>query len=88
MSFVLIATMTSETADVELLLTSWELSLRAERKSPQTLKSYGFGVRTYLKWAATNDLEADLSRAQVRAFTDGLIAGRAAASAVCTRHDF
>lgn len=77
--------MTLRPADIELLLTSWELSLRAERKSPQTLKSYGDGVRTYLRWAVANDLEADLSRAQVRAFTDGLLAGGAAASTARSR---
>lgn len=72
-------------SELELLLASWELSLRAERKSPQTLKSYGDGVRTYLRWAEANDLEADLSRAQVRAFTDGLLAGGAAASTARSR---
>lgn len=77
--------MTLRPSDIELLLASWELSLRAERKSPQTLKSYGDGVRTYLKWAAANDLEADLSRAQVRAFTDGLLTEGAAASTARSR---
>ena len=32
-------------ADAERLAESWQLALRAERKSPQTLKSYGEGVR-------------------------------------------
>lgn len=77
--------MTLRAADIELLLTSWELSLRAERKSPQTLKSYGDGVRTYLRWAEANELEADLSRAQVRAFTDALLSGGAAASTARSR---
>lgn len=77
--------MSLRATDIELLLTSWKLSLRAERKSPQTLKSYGDGVRTYLRWAEANDLEADLSRAQVRAFTDGLLAGGAAASTARSR---
>jgi hypothetical protein len=49
-------------ADLKLLLGSWELSLRAERKSEQTLKSYGDGVRAYLRWAEVNDLEATCSR--------------------------
>lgn len=30
------------------LLSSWQLVLRAERKSPQTLRSYGLAVRSYL----------------------------------------
>ena len=44
--------MTSRNATLDLadLLGSWELHLRAERKSPQTVKSYGDGVRAYLTW--------------------------------------
>ncbi|RYF60712.1 MAG: integrase [Comamonadaceae bacterium] len=68
--------------DVVLLLGSWELSLRAERKSPQTLKSYGDGVRTYLKWAHGQGLDANLSRAQVRSWIDTMLtAGAAPATA-------
>jgi hypothetical protein len=33
-----------------MLLGSWELHLRAERKSPQTVKAYGDGVRRFLAW--------------------------------------
>ena len=40
------------TLDLSLLLESWELSLRAERKSAQTVKSYGDGVRAFIRWAA------------------------------------
>jgi hypothetical protein len=35
-----------------LLLPSWQLSLRADRKSEQTLKAYSDGVRFYLHWCA------------------------------------
>jgi hypothetical protein len=35
--------------DLAGLLPSWELALRAERKSPQTIKSYGDGVRLFLR---------------------------------------
>lgn len=75
--------MTSE--DLALLLTSWELALRAERKSAQTIKAYGDGVRTYLRWADVEGLDADLSRPQVRAFTDALLEGGAAASTARSR---
>lgn len=71
--------------DIALLLSSWELSLRAERKSPQTLKTYGDGVRLYLKWAESEGLEADLSRAQVRAFVDNLLENGAAAATARSR---
>ena len=36
--------------DLRMLLGSWELHLRAERKSPQTVKAYGDGVRRFLAW--------------------------------------
>lgn len=72
-------------ADISLLLGSWELSLRAERKSPQTLKSYGDGVRGYLRWAEEAGLEANLSRAQVRGFVDTLLTNGAAASTARSR---
>jgi hypothetical protein len=34
--------------DLAALLPSWELHLRAERKSPETVRSYGDGVRRCL----------------------------------------
>ncbi|MEJ7742403.1 MAG: hypothetical protein WKF73_07585 [Nocardioidaceae bacterium] len=34
------------------LIPSWELVLRAERKSPETIKVYGDGLRRYLLWCA------------------------------------
>jgi site-specific recombinase XerD len=37
--------------DLAALLPSWELALRAERKSPQTIKSYTDAVCVYLRWA-------------------------------------
>ena len=43
--------------DLELLLPSWELHLRAERKSPATIKSYGEGVRRYLEFCASGQAE-------------------------------
>lgn len=72
-------------ADLSLLLGSWELSLRAERKSPQTLKSYGDGVRAYFKWATASELEPNLSRAQVRGFVDTLLTDGAAAATARSR---
>lgn len=71
--------------DLTLLLSSWELALRAERKSEQTLKSYGDGIRAYLRWAEANDLEANLSRAQVRGFIDALLASGNAPSTARSR---
>ena len=71
--------------DLELLLGSWELSLRAERKSPQTLKTYGDGVRAYIKWTRANGVEADLRRPSVRAFVSALLDAGSAASTARSR---
>ena len=76
---------TPTASELNLLLASWELSLRAERKSQQTLKVYGDGVRSYLKWADHNGHQPDLSRGQVRAFVDTLLADGAAASTARSR---
>jgi integrase/recombinase XerD len=68
------------------LLPSWELHLRAERKSPQTVKSYGDGVRAYLNWCAANDKPAVLDRRQLREFVDGLLTSGAKPATAVSRH--
>ena len=59
--------------DLAVLLGSWELSLRAERKSPQTVKSYVTGVEQYLTWCATAGVPAALDRRQVARFVDHVL---------------
>ncbi|MFL5334433.1 MAG: hypothetical protein ACJ8H8_14890 [Geminicoccaceae bacterium] len=59
--------------DLAALLPSWELHLRAERKSPETVKSYGDGVRRFLAWADGEGRPAVLDRASVNAFTADLL---------------
>ena len=59
--------------DLALLLPSWELSLRAERKSPQTLKVYGDGVRRFLAWTKAANRPAVLDRRTVTAFIADLL---------------
>ena len=39
--------------DLAALLPSWELALRAERKSPATVKAYGDAVRWLLAWCVS-----------------------------------
>lgn len=51
--------------DLAALLPSWELALRAERKSPATVTTYTVGVRQYLAWCARADRPAVLSRSGV-----------------------
>jgi site-specific recombinase XerD len=72
--------------DLADLLPSWELHLRAERKSPQTVKSYGDGVRAYLNWCAANNKPAVLDRRQLREFIDGLLTAGAKPATAVSRH--
>jgi hypothetical protein len=48
--------------DLPTLLDSWLLHLRAERKSPQTVKTYGDGVRSFLSWCARENTPPALAR--------------------------
>lgn len=67
--------------NLAVMLPSWELALRAERKSPATVKSYGDGVRAFLTWCAENGQTPVLEKALVNAFTAGLLeSGREAAT--------
>ncbi len=59
--------------DLAALLPSWELALRSERKSPQTVKSYGDGVRTFLRWCETNGHSPALDRDLMKLFVAELL---------------
>jgi integrase/recombinase XerD len=72
--------------DLVALLPSWELALRAERKSPATIKSYGDGVRRFLDWCAAQDRPATLDRATLSGFTASLLDEGAEASTARSRH--
>ena len=73
--------MTLTVVDAELLAQSWQLALRAERKSPQTLKAYGDGVRAYLAWCVAAPAEP-FTRAALNLWVAELLeAGAAAATA-------
>lgn len=67
------------------LLDSWLLHLRAERKSPNTIKSYGDGVRAFLAWCRANEVEPALTRPLVNAFVADLFEGGAEATTASSR---
>ncbi|MBF6297514.1 tyrosine-type recombinase/integrase [Nocardia amamiensis] len=68
--------------DIEFLLPSWELALRAERKSRETVKSYGDGVRAFLRWCEETQTPPALTRGLVNAFVAAILeAGREASTA-------
>lgn len=68
------------------LLDSWLLSLRAERKSPETVKSYGDGVRRFLAFCERTDAPAVLDKDTVNGFVTDLLDGGAEASTARSRH--
>ncbi len=58
--------------DLGMLLLSWLLSLRSDRKSEQTVKSYHEGVRFYLTWCADQG-EPPLERSTLRGWVTALL---------------
>lgn len=63
--------------DLDALLPSWELALRAERKSPETIKSYANGVRQFIRWCQTEGHCPALDRTLVQGFVAALLDGGA-----------
>jgi site-specific recombinase XerD len=75
----------SKAADLAGLLGSWELHLKAERKSPATLKVYGDGVRRFLAWCEQTGRPAVLDRPTVGAFVVDLLEAGAEPSTARSR---
>lgn len=72
-------TNSDESPDLADLLPSWEVALRAERKAPATITGYGRGVRAFLDWCHSNNIEPVITKTNVAAFTADLLeAGREA----------
>ena len=67
--------------DLAALVPSWEIHLRAERKTDGTIKTYMDGVRPYLLWCLEHDREP-LAVESLKVWTGGMLeAGRAASTA-------
>ena len=64
---------------------SWKLALRAERKSPATVKSYAEGVHAYLKWCQTTGAPAELTKPNAQAFVADLLDNGAAPKTASAR---
>ena len=64
----------ASTPDLDGLLPSWIVSLKADRKSAQTIDSYKRGVRLFIEWCQANDLTPALDRPTVRAWVAHLLA--------------
>jgi site-specific recombinase XerD len=73
---------TSTDLDLADLLPSWKRALLAERRSPETIRLYGQGVKLYLAWCADTGRAPALGKATVRDFVNHLLdTGRAPATA-------
>jgi site-specific recombinase XerD len=59
--------------DLAALVPSWELSLRAEHKSPQTVKSYGDSVRGFIRWCDENGHVPGIDRELIKGFVAALL---------------
>lgn len=68
------------------LLGSWELHLRAERKSPQTVKTYGDGVRAFIRWCEDNDHTPAIDRTLLKLFVVSLLDGGSKPATAQSRH--
>lgn len=73
------------TEELRGLLDSWLLNLRAERKTPQTLKTYGDGVRRFITWCDAQGMDPNLDRPTVNAFVAGLLEEGAEAATARSR---
>jgi len=71
-------------ADCIGLADSWILQLTAERKSPETLKSYAAGLRGYLAWCAEQEVEP-LVKANLQGWTLSLLGRGQTPSTVTAR---
>ena len=59
--------------DLAVLLDSWILALRSERKSEKTVKVYGEGVRMFLRWCERTDTPPELTKPIVQGFVVALL---------------
>jgi site-specific recombinase XerD len=71
--------------DLDSLLGSWMLHLRAQRKSKDTQKSYADGVRAFLAWCRAEGIEPELTEAAVTAWTVALLDAGKTANTVIAR---
>jgi site-specific recombinase XerD len=77
--------MPSDLPDLTALLPSWQLAMKAERKSPGTIKVYGDGVNKFLRWCTDTGQPAELTRTTVQAFLADLLDDGAEANTAKSR---
>lgn len=68
------------------LLPSWQLHLRAERKSEATVAGYSWGVKVYVSWCEETGVPVVLDKVTVQRFLTALLDGGAEAATARTRY--
>lgn len=76
---------TEQTLDLADLLSSWQLVLRSERKSPATVKVYSDGVVAFFRWCETEGVTPELDKRLVQRFTSALLEQGAEAATARSR---
>jgi site-specific recombinase XerD len=72
--------------DLASLLESWQLAMRGERKSPNTIAMYSDGVKAFLRWCESTGTPAELTKTNVQAFLADLIDAGAEGATAYARH--
>jgi len=72
--------------DLAALLPSWQLAMRAERKSAATIATYSEGVLAFLRWAKAAGIVPQITKTAVQTFTADLLDAGAQAATARTRH--
>ncbi|MGA7054302.1 MAG: tyrosine-type recombinase/integrase [Mycobacterium sp.] len=72
--------------DLAALVPSWQLSMRAERKSAATIASYSEGVSAFLRWAKTANVIPEITKTNVQGFTAELLDAGTQAATARARH--
>lgn len=70
----------TDNPDIATLLPSWELHLRAERKSPKTVSTYLKNLGQFLKWCEETGAEPALDRRTVTAYIASVVDTRTGAT--------
>lgn len=77
--------MSQSTVDLAALLPSWQLALRAERKSPATVKTYTQGITSFLHWCDATGTPAVLDKTTVQEFVVSILESGQTAKTASTR---
>src|ERR1700737_1414977 len=77
--------MPSTLPDLAVLLPSWQLAMRAERKAPGTIRTYTAGVTAFLRWCEATGNPAELTKTSAQTFIADLLGGGAEAATAQAR---